>query len=257
MLSNLNKRFFNVFVFAFLCLLFPLSCFAESFISSEKVDYIYDKFAEIDCFKEYFKKNNIREELSFEAKDKSGSVRKGCLIPLYDCEELKQCYLDTYAEGYADPDHMRLYGMGKLKTKDEAIAFFCSRVKRMWSSPPKSLYFGVALLNDGYAAYPIVGNVAIGQLVGNDGCDCEVACALVPESSSKGIGTAVGYCLMRFMKNIVPRVKEYSSLKFVGATAKVNNDRSNKILERLGFLFDGMRYNQRYGVNENCYTYHL
>lgn len=235
MLYNSGKKFLNAFVLVFLCLFFTLSCFAENFISRKKIDEIYVKFARISCFEKYFKENSIYKELSFEAKSTKVGVSKGCLIPLDDCEELKRGFISTRAKEYADAEHMRFYMSGNLSSEQNINSLFKYRVERMWNTPPKSLYFGIAVEDAKTEKYSIVGDILVGSLMGGDGDDCVVECVLSKEFSGKGIGFAAANCFMRLVEKLVLNVEAYTSLKCVKATAKVDNIASNRILEKLGF----------------------
>lgn len=176
-------------------------------------------------------------------------INENCyLIPLLNFEEHKNCLIDVFAK--ANPQYMRYYLDGKLKTPEKAEQiYFTGSLNRMWSnSLPRSLNFIIDCDNVS------TGRIAVGPLYNGGKINAEIGYAIKENYSGKGIVSAAVKTLLNLLQYLLDN--GIYNFEKVRATAKEDNIASNKILQKNHFLKTHEMINDGYG-SENEYFYYF
>ena len=182
----------------------------------------------IDGIKTLAEKLDIPFETLLEKLRLNLNSGESYLVPLIETEEHKNCLLDIFC--YANPEYMKYYLDGKLKTLEKAeLIFFINSLKRMWQGKtPRSLNFIIDVNNNS------IGRIAIGPLYERRTIDSEIGYAIKEEYSGKGITSEAVKTLVELLRYLIQSGKY--DIEKIRATAKEGNIASNKILQRNGFI---------------------
>lgn len=260
MIFNFSKKVFGVLLLVFSSFTFPLLCFSEYIIKRDEIFKIYGKFKQVNCLQKYFEENDISKEFGFEFKDKEGKTKKGFLVPLCDCDALKQYYSEVHGDECKDVDCYMWLDVNIMRPPSNQIPLLKFKIDRMWSDFPKSLYFGIAIEGSDTNEYSIVGDMFVSSLVDNNGSDCLMDHTFLnaKDEDRVNIEIAVYSSLVKFMQNMVDRLLgKYYGLKYFKVIARDNSGVSEVFLRQLGFKFYEYVTDPYYSAWNTAYAYHF
>ncbi len=186
--------------------------------------------------------------LVFKASEKSKFFdKKCCLVPVCDCREHINCFLRVFS--YANPEYMRYYLNGKIKSPTEVEAWVKRAVRNISVDSPNSVTFLVKVGDD------FVGRIGIGPLANRGKTEMEIGYAIEEAYSGQGImGKAVGKALS-FLKLLRERSKDCYDFVRLRATAKFGNEASNRLLRSKGFILSDSPVDDGCGPENEYYYY--
>lgn len=189
------------------------------------------------------KEQKLRGILHFKA-----SGRSCALVPLCDCNEHKQCFLRLFS--YANPDYMKYYLSGQLKSPEYVNGWFSRSVRSTVRELPRSITFMIKTEDK------VVGRVGIGPLQNRGGVNAEIGYAIEECYSGKGITKKAVMATLSFLAYLRNSNNKCYRFKKLRATAKVDNKASNHILSSCGFILSKNLIDDGFGP-ENEYFYHF
>lgn len=197
--------------------------------------------------------DGLKPILDFTATDKSGNVTNCKLVPIYDCQEHKNCFLDIFSK--ANTKYMKYYLSGKLETENATLSWFASSVKRAKIYPAPSITFLIKIVDNG----DMIGRVGMGPLIKNKS-SLEIGYALKEDYSNNGIMKKAVSTTLNFLQYIKDNGKDKNGNQIyefdrIRATAKPDNIASNHILDSTGFKKSEHLIDDGYGKENEYFFY--
>lgn len=212
---------------------------AQSILTSEEARGVSDLAANLELSAE-----KLAPILLFKVKDKNCA-----LVPICNIKEHKDCFTRIFSK--SDPDYMKYYMSGKLKTEKYVLNWAARSFANINRKFPRSTTFLIKVEDK------TVGRIGIGPLHSDKGkARPEIGYALEQSYSGQGIMSEAVNTTLNFLKHL--RSEKASKYEFtrLRATAKVDNVASNHILLSRGFKKSPALVNDGYG-SENEYFYYF
>ncbi len=194
----------------------------ESTNEEEKYSDIYESFSK----KLGIDKNELIELLSLKEGENNFK-----LIPISDSEEFTEFWKDLFVR--ANPDYMKYYATGKLKTNSQASADFKRRYTRMWNPNSKKIIkpFSMAFISTYNGEF--AGEIVAGPIRGSKHIIPEIGYVTLQKFCGKHIASNGLKILIDFLK----KLNELSiyNIKTLRATVHLKNYASQKVLSKCGF----------------------
>lgn len=190
--------------------------------AENKYSNVYKKFSK----KLGIDKNKLTKLLSL--KEGKNNFK---LIPISNSKEFTEFWKDLFVR--ANPNYMKYYASGKLKTNSQATADFKRRYNRMWNPNSKKNIkpFSMAFITTFNGEF--AGEIVVGPIRGSKNIVPEIGYVILQKFSGKHIASKALKILIDFLKNL--NNSNICNIKTLRATAHLKNYASQKVLSKCGF----------------------
>lgn len=214
MLKKLFKKYTVIFAFIFLSM---ISICNPAVMAFNEYDNLAEKF-----------KLSAQQFEKVLTRDSSQGVIK--MIPLNSSVEHLHFFKKLLA--FSDPEYIKYFWTGKLRTEDEVEMIVKSRLKDMWEEPVPVIMTFLVTLNDRF-----VGMCNIYSLNFSAGEQPKIGRVILQKYSGKGLGyhcTQATISLLRYLRS-----EGKYSFRELHSTVHPENIASMKSTMKSGFISDG------------------